>query len=566
MPRTISVTPGRAGQLLRTYACFDFSGGLDIVSSPMQLAVRQPQNRLIEATNIVYNIDGSVSKRWGTERLSDIGSQDDIIDGGHLYRKSDGTALTMVGTRDGRLCKLDGSSLVSVGATSGGIYRWAFTVFHDTLFIAANGNQLVQYDGTTYALADPSGGLPLNVDNVTAHANRLFATSPTTPSRLYWSKLNNPNDWTGVDDAGFLDVNPEDGGVLKALVPSIQELALLKTWRPYRLQGIGPVTGYTVANSLAPATGSIGAITKSAAVFAANDVWYMSQVGVHRLMATDQFGDLTSGLNSDPIEPFFRYDTAYQPYGVDYSPNFLTVYQAIPDFEMTPIVCHDVANNLLIFGQCSKPRADTPLGYIGVDRLLVYDMRIKAWSMWRTHGDKDATTHDFPGEFTYLWPSTNHPEGSNLPEICMGLVFSPPTPAVSAVAHMRRGILNDDWIGYNPGTVPIRSYVTHLSALNAPTVRKCPRHLFLYFAPVSASTTITVEITYDLASSPQVTTSVDLYAPGHTEARIVKRLDLGQHLCDLMAIRVSNAGLNETFRWLGYEVQWSARRSIRRTE
>ncbi len=54
------------GQPLRSFACFDFSGGLDVQTAPTVLAAQGAKNKwLTKASNVVFNDDGSVSKRWG---------------------------------------------------------------------------------------------------------------------------------------------------------------------------------------------------------------------------------------------------------------------------------------------------------------------------------------------------------------------------------------------------------------------------------------------------------------------------------------------------------------------
>jgi len=559
MPRTLVVGGGRAGQALRTYGCFDFSGGLDVVTNPIALANENTggsRNRLTEALNIVYNVDGSVSKRWGAQLIgAPIGNPNPEFLGGTTFVKSTGENYLVVGFASGQIYYLQGGTLTGI---AGGLVnrdrRYTFAVYNDTLYMGNAYDPPMQWDGVVGHVATAlGGGSPATTKQFMVHANRLFAITSAVPSRLYWCKLNNPSDWTGTDDAGFMDVNPNDNAILKAIVPSVQELALLKTYRPYRLQGIGPVTGYTVANSLVPAVGSVGASGPTAAVFAGNDVWYMSQTGVHRLSATDQFGDLTQAVVSDRIEPYFRHHVDYAPYGVHYAPWRESNYQhqgdPQGDLKNSPVAVHDHFNNLLLFAQQSAPTVTAPYGP-GCDRILVYDLRLKTWAEWQIY---DATYGR--QQITCLFNSTN---ADLLPEIAVGTA----TSAVGALVSLRRGVTSDYSVS-RQDVVPVAAHVTHLSSLGAVDVRKCPRHLDLYFLPSSTSVTITVEIFYDLHTTADVTTSFDLVniLP---ESPIIKRIDLGQHLCDVMAVRISNSGIGENFRWVGYEVLWSTRRQIRR--
>jgi hypothetical protein len=565
MPKTLSVTPGRAGQSVRQYACFDFSGGLDIVTSPVTLANENTngrRNRLTEATNIVYNVDGSVSKRWGFEQLGPVIGNPTWPEwlGGTNFVKSTGENFLVAAHGTGHLWFIQGTTYTDIYPSfTDRDRRYSFAVYQDTLFIANGADQPVMWTGTGLATT-LGGGSPFHVKQFVVHGNRLFATDVQVPSRLYWSKLNNPLDWTGVDDAGFMDVNPNDGGVIKALVPSVQELAILKSYRPYRLQGIGPVTGYTVANSLTPAVGSLGSIGPTSAVFAGNDVWYVSTSGVHRLSATDQFGDLTQGIVSTAIEPFFRQYVDYLPYGVRYTPWRESSYQLqgdpYGDLRNSPMLVHDYANDLLLVGQQGTTTLAAPTT-IACDRLLVYDLRLKTWAHWQI---LDPTWG--PQMLTCMFNSTH---ADFLPEIVVGSRGSigAPYETNGSLLSLRRGVTSDYSVSIN-STLPVTAHVAHISSLDAPGVRKCPRHLSLYFLPVTNSVTITVEIFYDLHTTADVTTSFDLLTALSPESPIIKRVDLGQHLCDTMMVRLSNSGTAENFRWLGYEVLWSARRYIRR--
>jgi hypothetical protein len=563
MPRTLVAGGGRAGQALRTYSCFDFRGGLDVLTSPALMAganTSGARNRLIEATNVAYHVDGSVSKRWGIKQSTGGLFANSPILGGTEFITSDGLHRTLFALADGTVRQYVADAVEPIGLTTVGsgltnsLYRPSFATFQDVVFMANGVDALQQYDGITWSAV--GGGSPTKPRAVAAHANRLFASSMDVRSRLSWCKLNNPTDWTGVDDAGFLDVNPNDGGELLGLVPSIQELALLKTQRPYRLQGIGPVTGYTVADSLTPSVGSIGVTNKTAAVFALNDVWYLSQMGLHRLSATDQFGDLSSGLVSDLIQPYFRpvWDV-FQ--GGDFQPAHME--QGYLEQVDAPQLVHDAGNDLLLFGQS---RAVDGVPYL--TRLLVYDLRIKAWSEWNYDNAGQ-------GKITCLWPG--RAGTARIPDIKLGLI-NPEIP-VAVVGSLKRYAegdtqKNDFSMGLPLGVAAgIPTMVSHISVLGAPGLRKCPRYLFVYFAPQAASATVTVEIFYDQIgydfTVPDVTTSFDIHAVS-TESRLVKRIDLGRHLCEYMTVRVRNAGVDEMFTFLGYEVLWSPRRFIRRAE
>jgi hypothetical protein len=289
-------------------------------------------------------------------------------------------------------------------------------------------------------------------------------------------------------------------------------------------------------------------------------VWYVSQLGVHRLSATDQFGDLTQATVSGPVEPYFRQHADYEPYGVRYAPFRDSSYQLqgdpYGDLRNSPMLVHDQANDLLLVGQQGSLTPSASSNY-ACDRLLVYDLRLKNWAHWQlldqTYGAQMLTC------------MFNSIHGDHLPEIIVGSRGNVGSPYElnGTLVSLRRGVTSDFSVSRN-AVVAVTASATHISSLGAPGVRKCPRHLSLYFLPVTSSTTIRVEVFYDLHATADMTVNFDLLTALTPESPIIKRLDLGQHLCDLMAVRVSNLGIGENFRWLGYEVLWSVRRAIRR--
>ena len=237
---------------------------------------------------------GGITKRFGRVPINatTLGATVKIL-GGTQYRLSSGTDYQVVGTSDGRVVRIntDGTTAnLATGKSTNAAVRYRFATYNDLLHITNGFDAPMTWDGTTFA--NMAGSPPATGAVIVMHGNRAFMTARAVPSRLYWLKLNNTLDWTGTTDAGFMDVEPNDNSSIVDLVSSIQELVILKGRRPYRLQGIGPATGYTVADHLVPTVGSVGAIRSQGAVFALNDVYYISELGLALFLTqTQQFGD-----------------------------------------------------------------------------------------------------------------------------------------------------------------------------------------------------------------------------------------------------------------------------------
>src|SRR5215831_6898799 len=307
MPFRFAAAP-LADRKLQSYFCNDFGGGLDVSAQPRQLAMLGTHNKwLTRSINTAHNPDGSISKRWGMQQKV----VDPIIqcEGGVRYRKVGAPADEYdVIQRNGRLYQVDvaGSLTLMTGSPTTLSAYPSFATYGDNLLGAFDTVTPRYWNGATWAAI--GAGSPATAYQFVSHGNRVFALDSTNVSRVSWSKLNNALDWNSStpSDAGFLDVNLNDNTRMVVLQPSISELAMIKEGRPYRLQGIGPATGYTVADNMTPSTGSLGAVSFRHAAFAANTVFYMSQAGVHALTATAAFGDLKEDFISHRVEPFWR--------------------------------------------------------------------------------------------------------------------------------------------------------------------------------------------------------------------------------------------------------------------
>ena len=511
-----------AGAAMQAYSVFDFSRGLDLKTSPLKLALLKAQNALRQARNAIYTSSGAVSTRWDIQNAtnSSIGASV-IVTGGVEFVKSNGDRVVVCGTNDGRVFTIPTAggapTQIRSGLTAG--TKWYFATYHDKLLIGNRADAPQKYDGSTIAAlggTPPSKGGPVAV-----HGNRVFWLDGTNKSTLYWSALNAEEDYTTPTNAGSAEISPNDGTMLKDLVPGINELILLKENRPYRLQGTSPST-FTIAN-VVPTTGSVGAISTQAAVFAANQVRYAALSGVVSLATIQQFGDLREAFDSDKISPYWEPDS--------------DVLLSIVNLGGC-VMAYDSQWNRLYLA------VDTNADAVN-DTVLVYDIALKAWSVW--DGISIAS----------MWSVRNPTSG--LSEIWAG----------GYNGHVR--VLNRD-----VATNAIPCHVTHLSVLGSPGMEKSVRHLFLYFKE-EGNYSVNVTTRFDFgATGGQVYTASLLGGsktlgvnwvlgvdPLGAQSQIVKRVDT-HGTGEFMEIEVSNENAGQEFTWYGYEALSRPRRVVRR--
>ena len=326
---------------------------------------------------------------------------------------------------------------------------------------------------------------------------------------------------TAANDAGSAQVMRNDGSQLIGLVPSINELILLKGTRPYRLQGTAPST-YAITN-IVPTTGSVGAVSFQANFFALNDVLYLSSAGITSLGTTQQFGDLKERFLSDLISLYFTPNTDFTV-----SLNQLSAAVAI----------YDAQNSRFMWGVDVNGDAQN-------DTLLVFDTFTKGWSVWPSQSCAS------------LWIARNASNGQE--EVFMG----------GYDGFVR--VLNR-----SASANTIDGSARHISHLNAPGIEKSPRHVFLYFSE-EGNYSVIVDTKFDFGRSGGQTYTASLLAGSKTlgvdwtmgvdplgrKDQIIKRIDLSG-VGEFLEIGVRNTAAGQPFTWLGYEVLWRPRRLVRR--
>ena len=514
---------GVFGQALQTYQIFNFKQGLDLKTSPLDLGVKSNQNSLTKADNCVYTISGGVTKRFDLQKLttSSIGGSV-VITGGAEFVKSDGTRFVAFGADNGSVYRLntDGTTATfHTGATTG--TRWYFETYNDKLIFCNRADAPRKTtDASTSAVL--GGTPPAKGGPVRKHGNRVFFFDATAgnKSTLFWSALNEEENYTSANNAGSAVISQNDGSDLIDMVPGINELVLFKGSRPYRLQGTSPST-FSITN-VVPTTGSKGAISTQGATFAVNDVWYLANNGILNLRTVLNFGDLKASYASDKISPYWEPNSDFT-LGLQTLSNGVLVY--------------DSQNNRIY---CAVSSGTTSQN----DTVLVIDLRTNGWSVWQ-----DVA-------IASMWPVYNTATG--VTDIYAG----------GYDGHVYR-------LNQNVSSMTIDGHARHLSALNSPGIQKSPRHGFFYLKE-EGDFAVTIDTKFDFGATGGQVYTASLLGGSHTlgvnwvlgvdplgaKDQIVKRIDMAG-VGEFLEVGVRNQNAGQPFTWYGYQILWRARRAVR---
>lgn len=284
---------------------------------------------LVDAENAVYDLDGGPKKIGGTERLNSVAldSSGTVIRGlvDFWSLGTTGAAATQqrvvhVGT-DVQQDDADGSFATILADTDRNADSVpSYAVFEDLLIVMSDFPTEVplKYDGsnTASALGTNTPDCAFGV----SHKNRFFMSGDVAlKSRVYYSEpLPNgaDGDWDAVE-AGFFDVDPDDGDEVRALVSHKGLLWIFKG--PYNgsihtLQGDTPLGGVTAfASSTQPVPFKLDIFVHGLGAAGHNSIFrFRDDIGfidaktgsVRSLNATDKFGDFREAALSLPINDF----------------------------------------------------------------------------------------------------------------------------------------------------------------------------------------------------------------------------------------------------------------------
>jgi len=137
------------------------------------------------------------------------------------------------------------------------------------------------------------------------HQNRLLLNSKTDRDRLYYSPPFDHTLWQGRGDSGAVRISDGDGDAegISAIFPSFRNRVIgAKRSSVHQIAGDDLTT-----DPVLTITKGHGALShKAVAAVDLDDVLYVSQRGIHSIVATDAQGEFTSEILSDKIQVDFN--------------------------------------------------------------------------------------------------------------------------------------------------------------------------------------------------------------------------------------------------------------------
>lgn len=261
-------------------------------------------NRCIIAVNGITNF----VKKWnGTEATAkDLRN---TFDHKISARSSSGTTRTirLTATFKGGV----GEYIVIENTTSPAENDYNGTWQVDAISTGANPNDTITFQATTTlnesVTADSAmtvNGAAPNGSILREHSGRMWMNDKERRDRIHYSGSFNHEQWLGFGDSGALDIGIGDGDPegITAIFPTFKgELFVAKRTKLYRVSGYSPET-FTV-NLVSSGIGCVS--HSSIALIDQDDMFFVSEKGVHTISATSNFGDFNAAFISSDIQKTF---------------------------------------------------------------------------------------------------------------------------------------------------------------------------------------------------------------------------------------------------------------------
>lgn len=279
-----------------------------------------PTNQLVVADNTLFATDLARRKRPGFQYLdlSAIGPSVKILAGIDYWANISSTktqrevvvtdepgiySYTSSGARTPLTLKAGSASLVP-----GFTYSTMEVINEDLVFAFDNATTPKKWDNQTGTEYEDLGGSPPTFAFSRAHLNRLFAAGvKSNPDRLYYSSIENQEEWNGAGSSGALDIFPGDGDPegITAIFPSIKgALFVAKRNRLYRVDATDPDDALWSVEEVSRGIGCIG--HNAVVAVGQDDLFYVSDRGIHAMSATQKFGDFEAEFLSKDIQKDFN--------------------------------------------------------------------------------------------------------------------------------------------------------------------------------------------------------------------------------------------------------------------
>lgn len=257
---------------------------------------------LVEAENIIYDLDGGPRKIGGTSKVnaSQVASGA-VVRGAYDYWRQ-GTSGVPTRRRiihAGTDIYSDNDDGVFMSIVSGvnNDSIPCYSTFDDLLIISSSEDAPRSWDQSTAQLL---AGTPPNFAFSCVHKGRVFASgNPADPSKVYYSVFGNPEDWVGAGSGNF-NVDQQDGDVVTGLASHKEQLWIFKGPNKGSIHRLdGSSSSDFVLN---PHLQGLGAINHNGIFKYSNELGFVSQFGsVHSLESTDAYGGYLEAAISRPI-------------------------------------------------------------------------------------------------------------------------------------------------------------------------------------------------------------------------------------------------------------------------
>lgn len=198
---------------------------------------------------------------------------------------------------------------------SGGIPRACLTTYENRLIVTCDGtgNVMKAYmpsalsgSGTLDDVSNTSGYAATPVASITrVFQGRIWANDKANPDRLHYCSVGNYAVWQGAQDSGAIDIGVGDGdqeGLTAIFPPFKGDLFVAKRHRIYRL--FGDSAELLGVQRITDALGCVG--HNACAAIDQDDIFFISDRGMHSIVATQSYGAFESRFVSADIQPTVR--------------------------------------------------------------------------------------------------------------------------------------------------------------------------------------------------------------------------------------------------------------------
>lgn len=280
---------------LNTYT-FSSPKGLNTVQNDLNMK----DNFAPVFRNAIIDETGAIAMRPGYSKSGSAIAGGPAIESLFEYKKQDGSSMK-IGAAGGQLWKQNADGTWTSIKTGLGSNKLSAAVFQNKIIFFNGVNLPFYYDGTSCVdlanlCTDWTYGDTPSI--VLTYKGRLFAgRRPSNKTMVYYCALEDINDWVSANNAGYID--------LSTSLPQRRELTDIKTWEGYMTFLLNEEI--IIWSWTSPADQALQKIIPvgspwGKAVSFANDLIFISRLGIKTISRSIQSGELNIGNLSDKVE------------------------------------------------------------------------------------------------------------------------------------------------------------------------------------------------------------------------------------------------------------------------